>query len=89
WNWINKFNLALAPSFALGTLQWFSYSADMAKTESYQSMGLLQQLANDPLLWVYALVPCGLKLLAIVLLGRSGLASLNRNTSNTAIGSTA
>lgn len=89
WNWVNKFNLALAPSFALGTLQWFSYSADMAKTESYQSMGLLQQLANDPLLWVYALVPCGLKLLAIVLLGRSGLASLNRNTSNTAIGSTA
>lgn len=89
WNWVNKFNLALAPSFALGTLQWFSYSADMAKTESYQSMGLLQQLANDPLLWVYALVPCGLKLLAIVLLGRSDLASLNRNTSNTAIGSTA
>lgn len=89
WNWINKFNLALAPSFALGTLQWFSYSADMAKTESYQNMGLLQQLANDPLLWVYALVPCALKLLAIVLLGRSGLASLNRTTSNTAIGSTA
>ncbi len=89
WNWINKFNLALAPSFALGTLQWFSYSADMAKTEPYQNMGLLQQLANDPLLWVYALVPCALKLLAIVLLGRSGLASLNRTTSNTAIGSTA
>lgn len=89
WNWINKFNLALAPSFALGTSQWFSYSADMAKTESYQNMGLLQQLANDPLLWVYALVPCALKLLAIVLLGRSGLASLNRTTSNTAIGSTA
>ena len=89
WNWINKFNLALAPSFALGTLQWFSYSADMAKAESYQSMGLLQQLANDPLLWVYALVPCALKLLAIVLLGRSGLASLNRTPNNTAIGSTA
>lgn len=89
WNWVNKFNLALAPSFALGTLQWFSYSADMATTESYQNMGLLQQLANDPLLWVYALVPCALKLLAIVLLGRSGLASLNRTTNNTAIGSTA
>ena len=89
WNWVNKFNLALAPSFALGTLQWFSYSADMATTESYQNMGLLQQLTNDPLLWVYALVPCALKLLAIVLLGRSGLASLNRTTNNTAIGSTA
>lgn len=89
WNWVNKFNLALAPSFALGTLQWFSYAPDMAKTESYQSMGLVQQLANDPLLWVYALLPCALKLLAIVLLGRSGLASLNRTTNNTAIGSTA
>ncbi|WP_138517518.1 MFS transporter [Limnobacter alexandrii] len=89
WNWVNKFNLALAPSFALGTLQWFNYSADMATTESYQNMGLLQQLANDPLLWVYALVPCALKLLAIVLLGRSGLASLNRTNNNTAIGSTA
>lgn len=89
WNWINKFNLALAPSFALGTLQWFNYSADMATTETYQNMGLPQQLANDPLLWVYALVPCALKFLAIVLLGRSGLASLNQTTSNTAIGSTA
>jgi glycoside/pentoside/hexuronide:cation symporter, GPH family len=89
WNWINKFNLALAPSFALGTLQWFNYSADMATTDSYQNMSLMQQLANDPLLWVYALVPCALKLLAIVLLGRSGLASLNQSTNNTAIGSTA
>jgi GPH family glycoside/pentoside/hexuronide:cation symporter len=70
-------------------LQWFSYSAEMAKTEAYQNMGLLQQLANDPLLWVYALVPCALKLLAIVLLGRSGLASLNQTTNNTTIGSTA
>ncbi|WP_334118666.1 MFS transporter [Limnobacter sp.] len=89
WNWVNKFNLALAPSFALGTLQWFNYSADMATTDTYQNMGLLQQIAGDPLIWVYALVPCALKLLAIVLLGRSGLASLNTTTSNTAIGSTA
>lgn len=88
WNWVNKFNLALAPSFALGTLQWFNYSADMAKTDTYQNMGLMQQLANDPLLWVYALVPCALKLLAIVLLGRSGLASLNRTTTSNTIGST-
>lgn len=88
WNWVNKFNLALAPSFALGTLQWFSYSADTAKTDAFQNMGLLQQIASDPLIWVYALVPCALKILAILLLGRSGLASLNRITSNTAIGST-
>lgn len=89
WNWVNKFNLALAPSFALGTLQWFNYSADMAKTDSYQGMGLLEQVANDPLLWVYALLPCALKLLAIVLLGRSGLASLNSAPPNSATGSTA
>jgi len=89
WNWVNKFNLALAPSFALGTLQWFNYSADMAKTDSYQGMGLLEQLGNDPLLWVYALLPCALKLLAIVLLGRSGLASINSAPPNTATGSTA
>jgi GPH family glycoside/pentoside/hexuronide:cation symporter len=72
WNWVNKFNLALAPSFALGTLQWFSYSADTAKTDAFQNMGLLQQIASDPLIWVYALVPCALKILAILLLGRSG-----------------
>lgn len=71
WNWVNKFNLALAPSFALGTLQWFHYSADTTKTDNYQNMDLLQQIANDPLIWVYALVPCALKILAIVLLGRS------------------
>lgn len=88
WNWVNKFNLALAPSFALGTLQWFSYSADTAKTDAFQNMGLMQQIANDPLIWVYALVPCALKILAILLLGRSGLASLNQKPSNTAIGST-
>ncbi|MDP2379035.1 MAG: hypothetical protein Q8M35_00860, partial [Pseudohongiella sp.] len=60
-----------------------------ATTDAYQNMGLLQQIASDPLIWVYALVPCALKLLAIVLLGRSGLASLNTTTPNTAIGSTA
>ncbi|HEX4857257.1 MAG TPA: MFS transporter [Limnobacter sp.] len=85
WNWVNKFNLALAPSFALGTLQWFDYSADIAKTETYQNMGFLQQLANDPLLWVYALVPCGLKLLAIFLLARSGLAHAQPIMENTTL----
>jgi Na+/melibiose symporter-like transporter len=83
WNWVNKFNLALAPSFALGTLQWFNYSADMVKTQAHQEMGLLQQLLNDPLLWVYALVPCGLKLLAIVLLSRSGLTNFNQTYKQT------
>ncbi|HEX4842720.1 MAG TPA: MFS transporter [Limnobacter sp.] len=73
WNWVNKFNLALAPSFALGTLQWFNYSADVSRSDSFQAMGLLGQIAADPLIWVYALLPCALKLLALVLLARSGL----------------
>ncbi|WP_370261781.1 MFS transporter [Limnobacter sp.] len=72
WNWVNKFNLALAPSFALGTLQWFNYSADVSKSEEFQSLGLLGQIAADPLIWVYALLPCALKLVALVLLARSG-----------------
>lgn len=74
WNWVNKLNLALAPSLALGTLTWFAYSPDVAKTPEYQTLGLAGQIAADPLLWVYALAPCALKLLAIVLLARSGLA---------------
>ncbi|HEX4917908.1 MAG TPA: MFS transporter [Limnobacter sp.] len=73
WNWVNKFNLALAPSFALGTLQWFNYSADVSRNESFQAMGLMAQIAADPLIWVYALLPCALKLLALILLARSGL----------------
>jgi glycoside/pentoside/hexuronide:cation symporter, GPH family len=85
WNWVNKFNLALAPSFALGTLQWFNYSADFFKSESYQNMGFMQQLASDPLLWVYALVPCALKLVAILLLARSGLASTHPIIENNTI----
>ncbi|HEX4878664.1 MAG TPA: MFS transporter [Limnobacter sp.] len=73
WNWVNKFNLALAPSFALGTLQWFNYSADVSRSESFQAMNLMGQIAADPLIWVYALLPCALKLLALLLLAKSGL----------------
>lgn len=71
WNWVNKFNLALAPTFALGTLQWFSYSAADSNTEAYRRLGLMQQIASDPLIWVYALLPCLLKIVAILVLNRA------------------
>lgn len=71
WNWVNKFNLALAPTFALGTLQWFSYSAADSNTEAFRSLGLMAQIANDPLIWVYALLPCLLKIVAILILNRA------------------
>lgn len=88
WNWVNKFNLALAPSFALGTLQLFNYSASNTSTEAFQEMTLLQQIASDPLIWVYALAPCLLKLVAIVLLARSGLTLKQTPTNTTPLGST-
>lgn len=71
WNWVNKFNLALAPTFALGTLQWFSYSAAETNTDAFRSLSLMDQIANDPLIWVYALLPCLLKIVAIVILNRA------------------
>lgn len=73
WNWVNKLNLALAPSLALGTLQWFNYSSTQSKTSTFQNMDVWGQIASDPLIWVYALVPCALKLVAIVLLAQSDL----------------
>lgn len=73
WNWMSKMNLALAPTLALGTLQWFNYDPTLSKTEAFKTMGLLNQLANDPLVWVYAIAPCALKLLAVALLLASGL----------------
>ncbi|HEY1059572.1 MAG TPA: MFS transporter [Limnobacter sp.] len=79
WNWMTKLNLALAPTVALGTLQWFSYSPEFAKTDAFKAMGLLDQLANDPLIWMYSLIPCGLKILAMVLLVFSGLGGRPQN----------
>ena len=71
WNWVNKFNLALAPTFALGTLQWFNYSTEVTNTDAFRSLSLIDQIANDPLIWVYALLPCALKIVAILILNRA------------------
>ena len=72
WNWVNKLNLALAPSFALGALQWFAYNPDLIKTPSFENLPLSQQLAQDPLIWMYALVPCVFKVVAMLLLVMGG-----------------
>lgn len=73
WNWVNKLNLALAPTLALGALQGFGYSAQHLKSAEFQALSWLGQMAQDPLIWVYALLPCAIKLLAIVCLACSGL----------------
>jgi glycoside/pentoside/hexuronide:cation symporter, GPH family len=73
WNWVNKLNLALAPTLALSTLQWFNYSATLGSTPEFQQLPVIQQIIYDPLLWVYTLLPCLLKLGAIALLLNSKL----------------
>ena len=73
WNWANKLNLALAPTIALGILQWFNHSANAELGASDNHQTLVHQWTNDPLIWVYALLPCALKLLAIILLAQSSL----------------
>lgn len=64
WNWVNKLCLALAPTVALGVLQWFSYSPAVADQHS---------VFQNPLIWMYALLPCALKVVAILMMSGSGL----------------
>ncbi len=58
WNWVNKFNLAIAPALALPLLGLLGYQA--AGSEVAQN--------TDALLIVYAVIPCILKLVAMGLL---------------------
>ena len=57
WNLATKLNLALAAGASLPLLQWLGYAPGSQDGQA------LQHLA-----WAYALVPCGLKLLAALLL---------------------
>lgn len=57
WNLATKLNLALAAGATLPLLQWLGY------TPGSQDFYALQHLA-----WVYALLPCALKLVAASLL---------------------
>lgn len=70
WNWMNKLNLALAPTLALYVLEAFSYRPEL---NTPSGLGMLHDVGSNPLLWVYALVPCALKLIAVVTLSQSPL----------------
>ena len=57
WNFATKLNLALAAGLALPVLDWLGYSPGTRSPEALQTLGL-----------AYAVLPCGLKLLAAVAL---------------------
>jgi len=60
WQVATKLNLALAAGVALPLLEWLGYTP-----------GAQDPVALSALSWSYALVPCGLKLWALVLLIRA------------------
>lgn len=57
WSLATKLNLALAAGAALPLLQWLGYAPGSRDAQALQHLG-----------WVYALLPCALKLLAAALL---------------------
>ena len=59
WNFVTKANLALAAGATLPLLQWLGYMP-----------GSQDPLALQRLAWIYALLPCALKLMAAWLLHR-------------------
>ena len=66
WNLATKLNLALAAGATLPLLQWLGYMP-----------GSQDPLALQRLAWIYALLPCALKLMAAWLLHRLLIASRN------------
>jgi glycoside/pentoside/hexuronide:cation symporter, GPH family len=62
WNWITKLNLALAAGVALPLLEQLGYEPGVQTPQGVHSLGV-----------AYALLPCGLKLAAAMLLWRSPL----------------
>lgn len=57
WNLATKFNLALAAGISLPLLNLLGYAPGMRSPEALQS-----------LTWTYCLLPCGLKVIAALLL---------------------
>ena len=66
WNLATKLNLALAAGATLPLLQWLGYLP-----------GSQDPLALQRLAWIYALLPCALKLVAAWLLHRLLITSRN------------
>ncbi len=75
WNWVNKFNLAVAPAIALPLLGFFGYEA-AGQSASQVASGALQN--TNALMVVYAVIPCALKLFAIVVTAWGGLFKLDQ-----------
>lgn len=65
WSWMTKMNLALAAGIALPMLEWLGYAPGSSNQAGVAALGI-----------AYAWVPCGLKLLAALLLWRSPLKNL-------------
>jgi Na+/melibiose symporter-like transporter len=65
WSWMTKMNLALAAGIALPMLEWLGYAPGNSSEAGVAALGI-----------AYAWVPCGLKLLAALLLWRSPLKNL-------------
>ncbi len=82
WNWVNTCNLALAPSLALSILGYFNYSETHSGSIEFLQLPLYQQIAQDPLIWVYALLPCLMRFIAIIVLILSGLISTSSHSLN-------
>ena len=62
WSWATKMNLALAAGISLPLLQQLGYTPGVQNASGAHALGV-----------AYAIVPCGLKLLAAVLLWRAPL----------------
>lgn len=62
WSWMTKLNLALAAGIALPLLDWLGYAPGQSSEEGLRALVI-----------AYALVPCGLKVCAALLLWRSPL----------------
>lgn len=68
WNVAAKLNLALAAGATLPVLQWAGYVPGQSTAQGLQALG-----------WVYAALPCGLKLLAAGLLVQLWLRRVGRH----------
>jgi Na+/melibiose symporter-like transporter len=65
WSWATKMNLALAAGIALPLLEWLGYLPGAVSRDGVHALAV-----------GYAVIPCGLKLLAAVILWNAPLRDL-------------
>ena len=80
WNWVNKFNLAVAPAIALPLLGLFGFNAG-GQAQTYLPTESIQN--TDALMVVYAVIPCALKIVAMLVLMWGGLFRLDAQKQST------